>query len=110
MRWKDFIACGVCPKRSRFSPSPASASSCSGSRTSGSSNALRGAADPPRAHVQLNGVGIEAEPLAEHRQSLVVVPLVVELVRALVVLLGTQERRGHRATDLRLKGDSGHNL
>ena len=49
-------------------------------------------------------VVVHPEPLAEHRQGLVVVPLVVELVRALVVLLGTQERRGHRASDLRLKG------
>ena len=37
----------------------------------------------------------EAPPLAEHRERVVVPTLVVELVRALVVLLRTQERGGH---------------
>ena len=54
-------------------------------------------------HVQLHRIRIQREPFAQHVQRLVVLPLVVQLMRALVVLFRTQERAGHRATILRLE-------
>jgi hypothetical protein len=49
----------------------------------------------PEAHVQLHRLRVEREPLAEHVERLVVLALVVEGVRALVVLFGAQERVVH---------------
>ena len=52
--------------------------------------------------VQLHRVRIEREPLTEHVERLVVLSLVVEGVRALVVLLGAQEGVRHISGILRL--------
>ena len=56
----------------------------------------------PDTNVELDGVGIERQPLAQHAEGVIVVPFVVELVSPLVVLLGAQKRRRHRPIDLRL--------
>ena len=56
----------------------------------------------PHADVQLHRRRIEREPLTQHGQRLVVLAFVVELVGALVVLFGAQERGGHGYRSLRL--------
>jgi hypothetical protein len=52
--------------------------------------------------VQLDGVRIDGQAFAEHIDRFIVSRLIVELVRALVVLFGAQERGGHSVTGLRL--------
>jgi len=51
--------------------------------------------------VQLDGLRVEIQTLPQHIQRGIVLTLVVQLVRPLVVFLGTQEGRGHVASILR---------
>src|ERR671928_570703 len=46
-------------------------------------------------NVQLHRVRIEREPLAKYLERLVILPFIVELMRAFVVLFGTQEWGRH---------------
>jgi hypothetical protein len=46
-------------------------------------------------NVQLHRIRIEREPLAKYLERLVILPFVVELMRAFVVLFGTQEWGRH---------------
>jgi hypothetical protein len=46
-------------------------------------------------YVQLDRGGVQREPLTQHGEGVVVVAFVVELVGALVILFGAQERGGH---------------
>ena len=52
-----------------------------------------GVSDP---YVQLYRIRIERESFAKYGQRFVILPFVVQLMRALVVLFRTQERGGHR--------------
>ena len=49
------------------------------------------------ANVKLYRVWIEREPLSKYVQRLVVLTFVVQLVRSLIILLGTQKRGSHGA-------------
>jgi len=49
----------------------------------------------PQPHIEIHGVGIKRKALLEHLESPFVVAAVVELVRLLVVFLGTEEGVGH---------------
>ena len=51
-------------------------------------------------HVQLDRLRIDLESFPQQLERVVVAPLVVQGVRALVELFGTQERFGHGAVDL----------
>ena len=50
----------------------------------------------PNPHMQLHRIRIERESFSKYRQRLIVLAFVVQLMRAFVVLLRTQERGGHR--------------
>ena len=63
---------------------------------------LAGEAGVPHADVQLHRVRIEREPFPKHVERFVVLAFVVQLVGALVVLFGAQERGGHGYRSLRL--------
>ena len=56
------------------------------------------AREPRVAHpdMQLDGVGIEAQPLPEYVDGFVVLSFVVELMRTFVVFVGAEERIRHR--------------
>ncbi len=56
---------------------------------------LAGESRVPHTDVQLYRGRVEREPFPQNGQRLVVLPFVVELVGALVVLFGAQERGGH---------------
>src|SRR5688572_11737184 len=47
------------------------------------------------ANVQLYRIRVECEPLAKYVQRLVVLAFVVQLMRSLIILLGTQKRGSH---------------
>src|SRR5688500_5498245 len=47
------------------------------------------------ANVQLYRIRAECEPLAQYVQRLVVLAFVVQLMRSLIILLGTQQRGSH---------------
>src|SRR5436190_3709454 len=49
----------------------------------------------PNPHVQLYRIRIENESLSKYGERIVILALVVELMRALVILFRTQERGGH---------------
>jgi hypothetical protein len=49
----------------------------------------------PNPHVQLYRIRIENESFSKYGERFVILALVVELMRALVILFRTQERGGH---------------
>ena len=51
-------------------------------------------------HVQLHRVRVERESLTEHIERLIILAIVVQLMRALIVLFGTQKWGWHGSTNL----------
>jgi hypothetical protein len=64
---------------------------------------LTGEPGVPHADVQLYRCRIECEPLTQNGQRFVILPFVVQLMGALIVLFGAQERGGHGDRSLRLE-------
>ncbi len=58
----------------------------------------------PHPNVELYRMRVERQPFAKHLERLLVLPLVIELMGALVVLFGTQERGRHVQRHLQPEG------